>query len=211
MVPGGYELLEPTKPELANPLSLQLLFALLKQEGFIDARWYREQREYLEMWHPKSVALLMKYRDFDAIPDSEFGSLAPGSVSDLIEAFRWHDRRFMINNGYNNLMNKSDIIQVLTKSLQMQRLPLRSVSCTEVPGISYDLVLNIELSDQAYSARFIPRGSSWPPQVWKLVKKMMFEQLGLLALHMPGKSMVFISPILGQALERAGFASVRSK
>ncbi|MDP5135563.1 hypothetical protein ORJ04_06320 [Rheinheimera baltica] len=207
--PKSYDLLDIKDPEIGNSLTLKMLFALLKQEGFIDERWYREQREYLEEWHPNSLALLMKYREYDAIPDEAFGSLEPDCIADLNNAFIYHDRRFMINNGYEDLMQKTNIIKVLRKTLRALRLPVKSINCEEIAGTSYDLALTIVLENHTYTTSFVPRKNSWPPRVWKLMQKIMFEQYHLLSLHVPGKSMVFISPSLGQALEQTGFASIR--
>lgn len=211
ITPFGYELVENAAAVVVEPLLLKQLFALSKQEGFIDARWYSEQREYLEMWHPKAFELIMKYRDFDAIPDSELGTLAPDQSVDLINAFIWHDRRFMINNGYENFMKKADIIKTLSKSLTLLRLPLNAIRCAEVPNTSYELELRIEMSERSYQTRFVPRVHSWPPKVWVLIKKIMYEYFELAALHMPGKSMIFITERLGLALVQAGFARPREK
>ncbi|MBV2129742.1 hypothetical protein [Arsukibacterium indicum] len=207
----GYDLVEHAESLDVDPALLQPLFTLCKQEGFIDARWYKEQRDYLEMWHPKAIDLVMKYRDFDAIPDSEFGTLAPNQSFDLVNAFTRHDRRFLIYDGWTSLMKKADIINTLTKSLTALRLPVSAIHCAEVPNTSYDLQLKIELSEQSYQTRFVPRANSWPPKVWMLIKKIMFEQTKLVALHMPGKSMIFMSDSLGLALVQAGLAVRREK
>lgn len=206
---NSYYLLEFKDPDIGNSLTLNMLFALLKHEGFINARWYREKREILEMWHPKSLALLIKYGEYDAIPDKEFGSLEPDRIADLYNAFIYHDQRFMISNCYEDLMKKNNIIKVLRKNLRALRLPVESINCEEIAGTSYDLALTIVLENQTYTTNFVPRKHSWPPRVWKLVQKIMFEQYHLLSLHVPGKSMVFISASLGQALEQTGFASIR--
>lgn len=213
-LPQSYELLEQKTSASHSPIVLKTLFTLLNQEGFIDERWYREHRNLQEQWYPKSLAVLLKYRRFEAVPESEFAAVLPNGVVCLLNAFVWHEKRFIKNNYFCNLMDSAVIVDQLNKSLQALQLQVKAVNCTEVAGTSYDLHLQIQLTEKSYSVVFTPNNSSWPPLVCQLIQQIMFEQTGLLTLHVvngPEKSLVFISAELALALEHFGLVSIHKQ